>query len=109
MFVCVIHGPRDCEFRSRSGWFAVRQPQCWNQPGAKSWPIVGATFILVHAVPDDPAATAESLKFFSWAYKNGGKMAEELDYVPLPPTVVALIKKTWANEIKGADGKPLLD
>jgi phosphate transport system substrate-binding protein len=80
-----------------------------NQGGAKSWPIVGATFILVHAVPDDPASTAESLKFFSWAYKNGGKMAEELDYVPLPAAVVALIKKTWANEIKGADGKPLLD
>jgi phosphate transport system substrate-binding protein len=80
-----------------------------NQPGARSWPIVGATFILVHAVPDDPAATAEALKFFSWAYKNGGKMAEELDYVPLPTTVVALIKKTWAKEIKGTDGKPLVD
>ena len=80
-----------------------------DEPGAKSWPIAGATFILVHAVPDDPAAAAEALKFFSWAYKNGGKMAEELDYVPLPATVVALIKKTWANEIKGADGKPLLD
>jgi len=80
-----------------------------NQPGAKSWPIVGATFILVHAVSDDPAATAGALKFFSWAYKDGGKMAEELDYVPLPATVVALIKKTWANDIKGADGKPLLD
>jgi len=80
-----------------------------NQPGAKSWPIVGATFILVHAVPDDPATTAEALKFFSWAYKNGGKMAEELDYVPLPATVVALIKKTWAKEIKSADGKPLVD
>jgi phosphate transport system substrate-binding protein len=80
-----------------------------NQPGAKSWPIAGATFILVHAVPDDPAATAGALKFFSWAYKNGAKMAEELDYVPLPAAVVALIKKTWAKEIKGADGKPLVD
>jgi phosphate transport system substrate-binding protein len=60
-------------------------------------------------VPNDPATTAEALKFFSWAYKNGGKMAEELDYVPLPATVVALVKKTWASEIKGADGKPLLD
>jgi phosphate transport system substrate-binding protein len=80
-----------------------------GQHGAKSWPIAGATFILMHAVPDDPAAAAEALKFFSWAYQNGGKMAEELDYVPLPGPVVALIKRKWAAEIKGADGKPLLD
>jgi len=78
-----------------------------NQHGVKSWPIVGATFILMHAVPDDPAAAADVLKFFGWAYQNGSKMAEELDYVPLPAPVVALIKKSWAGEIKGADGKPL--
>ncbi len=63
----------------------------------------------MHAQPDDPAAAAEALKFFNWAYQKGGKMAEELDYVPLPAAVVALIKKTWAREIKGANGKPLLD
>ena len=78
-----------------------------NQHGVKSWPIVGATFILMHAVPDDPAAAADVLKFFGWAYQNGSKMAEELDYIPLPAPVVALIKKSWAGEIKGADGKPL--
>ena len=55
-----------------------------DQPGAKSWPIAGATFILMHATPEDPAAAAEALKFFSWAYEKGGKQAEELDYVPLP-------------------------
>ncbi|HEX3495265.1 MAG TPA: phosphate ABC transporter substrate-binding protein PstS [Methylocella sp.] len=80
-----------------------------DQPGAKSRPIASATFILMPATPQDPAAAAEALKFFSWAYDKGGKMAEELDYVPLPKTVVALIKKTWAAEIKGADGKPLLN
>lgn len=80
-----------------------------DQPGAKTWPIAGATFILMHAQPDDPTAAAEALKFFNWAYQKGGKMAEELDYVPLPAAVVALIKKTWAREIKGANGKPLLD
>ena len=80
-----------------------------DEPGAKSWPIASATFILVHAAPVDPAAAAEALKFFRWAYEKGGKMAEELDYVPLPGTVVALIKKTWAAEIKGADGKPLVN
>ena len=55
-----------------------------NQPGEKSWPITGASFILVYSVPPDPAATAAALKFFDWAYRNGGKMAAELDYVPLP-------------------------
>ncbi len=68
-----------------------------DQPGAKSWPITGAVFVLMHAVPEDPAAAAEALKFFSWAYEKGGKLAEELDYVPLPAAVVALIKKSWAG------------
>jgi phosphate transport system substrate-binding protein len=77
--------------------------------GAKSWPISGATFILMHAVPDDPVAATAALKFFSWAYAKGGKMAEDLDYVPLPKSVVAFIKKSWATEIKGPDGKPLVN
>lgn len=80
-----------------------------DQPGAKSWPIAGATFILMHKTPEDPAAAAEALKFFRWAYEKGAKMAQELDYVPLPKPVVALVEQSWANEIKGADGKPLLD
>jgi phosphate transport system substrate-binding protein len=78
-----------------------------NQPGAASWPIAGATFILMHKQPVDPAASLEGLKFFSWAYANGGKMAEDLDYVPLPAPVVEQIKKTWAAEFKTADGNPL--
>ncbi|VTZ26739.1 phosphate transporter subunit; periplasmic-binding component of ABC superfamily (fragment) [Methylocella tundrae] len=80
-----------------------------DQPGAQSWPIAGATFILMHKAPQDDAAAAAALKFFSWAYEKGDKAAEELDYVPLPDSVVALIKKEWATEIKGADGKPLLN
>jgi phosphate transport system substrate-binding protein len=80
-----------------------------DQPGAKSWPIAGATFILIHKAPPDPAAAAEALKFFSWAFDKGDKAAEELDYVPLPDSVVGLIKKSWAAEIKGADGKPLVN
>jgi phosphate transport system substrate-binding protein len=80
-----------------------------DEPGAKSWPIAGATFILMHKVPDDAAAAAEALKFFSWAYANGSKAAEELDYVPLPGAVVTLIKKAWASEIKDADGKALIN
>jgi phosphate transport system substrate-binding protein len=78
-----------------------------NQPGAGSWPIAGATFILIHKQPPDPAAAAEALKFFAWAYANGSKMAEELDYVPMPAKVVDAIKKVWATEIKDASGKPI--
>jgi phosphate transport system substrate-binding protein len=79
-----------------------------DEPGAKSWPIAGATFILMHETPEDPAASTTALKFFNWAYEKGGKMAEQLDYVPLPKTVVTLIRKKAWDEIKNADGKPLL-
>ena len=78
-----------------------------NQPGANSWPMTAATWILVYKSPSDAAATAEALKFFAWAYKNGGKLAEELDYVPMPGAVVKDIEKTWAAEIKDSGGKPL--
>ncbi|HEY8160793.1 MAG TPA: phosphate ABC transporter substrate-binding protein PstS [Methylocystis sp.] len=77
-----------------------------NEPGAKSWPITAATFILIPKEPKDEAAATEALKFFGWAFAKGGKAAEELDYIPMPKTVVELIKKSWAN-VKGADGKPL--
>jgi len=76
-----------------------------NQPGEKSWPMTAATWILVYKQPQDPAATAEALKFFAWSYKNGTKMAEELDYVPMPGNVVKDIEGSWAAEIKDASGK----
>jgi phosphate transport system substrate-binding protein len=78
-----------------------------DSPGAESWPIAGATFILIPKKPDDAAAAQEALKFFDWAYKNGSHMASELDYVPLPASLVGLIRKTWAESIKGPDGKPI--
>jgi phosphate transport system substrate-binding protein len=77
-----------------------------EQRGAASWPIAGATFILVYKEPQDAAATGEALKFFDWAYKSGDKMAEDLDYVPMPDAVVDLIHKEWAS-VKGTDGKPI--
>src|SRR3984893_13469259 len=80
-----------------------------DQPGAKSWPIAGATFILMHATPEDPAAASEALNFFSWAYKKGSKMAEELGYVPMPDKVVTSIQKMWTAEVKDGSGKPLFD
>jgi phosphate transport system substrate-binding protein len=72
-----------------------------NQPGDKSWPITGASFILLYAVPPDPAATAAALKFFDWAYRNGARMAAELDYVPLPQSLIEQIRTTWRTQIKG--------
>jgi len=78
-----------------------------DQPGAKSWPITAASFILLPKQPQDAPIASEALKFFGWAFTSGGKAAEELDYIPLPQTVVALIKKSWAANVKGADGKPL--
>ena len=77
-----------------------------EQPGAESWPITAASFILMHTVPQDAAASAEALKFFDWAYKNGAKMAEELDYIPMPDNVAALSRGEWAT-IKDKAGKPL--
>ena len=78
-----------------------------NQAGPASWPIAGATFILMHKQPQDSAASAEALKFFDWAYSKGTKAAEELDYVPMPEAVIAQIKKTWTTEFKTAEGKPI--
>ena len=76
-----------------------------DQPGAASWPIAGATFILFHKQVTDATAAAEALKFFSWAYAKGGQMAADLDYIPMPTSVVQSIHKLWATEIKDANGK----
>ena len=78
-----------------------------NQPGATSWPMTAATFILIPKQPQDTAATTEALKFFTWAYAKGAKMAEELDYVPMPAKVVGSIEAMWSKDIKDASGKPL--
>jgi phosphate transport system substrate-binding protein len=78
-----------------------------DQPGDQSWPIAGATFILIPKKPPDPAAAGEALRFFSWAFARGGEMAAALDYVPLPASVVGAVEKMWTNNIKDASGKPL--
>jgi len=77
-----------------------------DQAGARSWPITGASFILLYRQPSDAAPVNEALKFFSWAYKDGASMAAELDYVPLPAALIAQVKKTWASEITSG-GHPL--
>jgi phosphate transport system substrate-binding protein len=81
---------------SGSGYYLILT----DQPGEKSWPIAASTFILMHKEPADKAASAEALKFFKWAFEHGGKAAEELDYIPMPDSVVKLIEKTWSADIK---------
>ena len=75
--------------------------------GDKSWPMAGSTFILMQQTPVNAADSAAALKFFDWGYKNGKQAATDLDYVPMPDSVVALIEKTWKEKIKSTDGKPL--
>ncbi|MFZ6689593.1 phosphate ABC transporter substrate-binding protein PstS [Undibacterium sp. SXout11W] len=76
-----------------------------NQPGKASWPVTGASFILMHKSQDKPAEAKEVLKFFDWAFKNGAEMAVELDYVPLPAALVKQIQDGWKANIKDASGK----
>jgi phosphate transport system substrate-binding protein len=77
-----------------------------NQPGKDSWPITGASFILMHKQQSKPEVARETLNFFDWAYHNGAKLAEDLDYVPIPDSVVKLIGQSW-QQIKGPDGKQI--
>ena len=72
-----------------------------DQPGAESWPLTAATFILLQKQPSDPAASQEAVNFFMWAFKDGDKDAEALDYIPIPDNVVALIKKDLASAVQG--------
>jgi len=78
-----------------------------DQPGKEAWPISGATFILMYKAQDKPASAANTLKFFDWAYANGDKMADDLEYVPLPPALKDLVRKSWAANIKDASGKTI--
>ncbi len=77
-----------------------------DQPGKESWPITGATFILMHKQQTDPAKAREVLNFFDWAYRNGGKLAEELAYVPMPQKVIGMVEQSW-KAIVGSNGKPV--
>ncbi|HHH35356.1 MAG TPA: phosphate ABC transporter substrate-binding protein PstS [Gammaproteobacteria bacterium] len=78
-----------------------------NQPGAKAWPISGASFILMYKRQAKPEVARAVLKFFDWAYRHGAEMAESLHYVPIPESVYNLVEKTWAEQIKGPDGSPV--
>jgi phosphate transport system substrate-binding protein len=101
--------PDDATFKAAAAgaeWSKSFYQILTNQPGKDAWPITGATFVLMYRVQDKPAEAAAALKFFDWAYKNGDKTAEELDYVPMPVTVKTRIEKAW-GEIKDTSGKPI--
>ena len=79
-----------------------------NEPGKASWPITGATFILMHKHQDKPDTARDVVKFFDWAYANGDKTALDMDYIPMPDAVVKLVRQSWKANLKDAAGKPLL-
>jgi phosphate transport system substrate-binding protein len=77
-----------------------------NEPGEKSWPICGATYLLIHKDQPDAAKAAAMLKYFKWCFDHGDEMAAKLDYVPLPKNVVKMVEETWAKDVK-AGGQPV--
>jgi phosphate transport system substrate-binding protein len=102
--------PDDLNFKAAAAsadWAKSFYQVLTEQPGKDSWPITGATFILMHKVQDKPVQASSVLKVFEWSYSNGDKMATELEYVPLPDSLKGLIHKQWAAEIKDAAGKPV--
>ena len=78
-----------------------------DAPGKDAWPIAGATFILMHRTQDKPENAREVLKFFDWAYAKGDRLAQELDYVPMPDGVVRLIQSNWKSQLRDSTGKPV--
>ena len=101
--------PDDDSFQAAAAYADWKAPGMYqiltNQPGKDSWPITGASFILMHTKQDKPQNAAEVIKFFDWAYKNGQKMAEELDYVPMPDSVSKVVGEAWKAQLKDTSGK----
>ena len=100
--------PTDTAFKAAAAgadWTKSFYQVLTDQPGKDSWPITGATFILMHKVQDKPVNAANTLKFFEWVYVNGDKMADDLDYVPLPASVKDLVRAQWAGQLKDGSGK----
>jgi phosphate transport system substrate-binding protein len=108
----VMVSPTDASFKSAAAgadWNSVpgMGVVLTDQTGKGSWPITGASFILIHKTQEKADVAREVLKFFDWAFQNGDKMADELDYVPMPDPVVAQIKSAWKSQIKDASGKAI--
>ncbi len=93
----------NADWKSAPGYYLLLT----DQPGKESWPITGASFILMHKNQEKPENAKQVLEFFDWSYKNGQKLADDLDYVPMPEPVVKLVEETWKTQLKGPDGKPI--
>ncbi len=101
--------PSDTAFKSAAAgadWAKTFYQITTDQPGKDAWPITNPTYIIMYKVQDKPADAVQALKFFDWAFKNGDKSADDLDYVPMPAVVKAQIEKAW-SEIKDASGKSI--
>lgn len=102
--------PDDLNFKaaaSSADWNRTFYQVLTDQPGKDAWPITAATFIMMHKVQDKPANATNTLKFFDWAYSNGDKMAADLEYVPMPDNVKALVRKLWTDSLKDTSGKAI--
>jgi phosphate transport system substrate-binding protein len=100
--------PDDLNFKAAAAgadWNKTFYQVLTDQPGKDAWPITAATFIMMHKVQDKPANATNALKFFDWAYSSGDKMAAELEYVPMPDSVKALVHKLWTDNLKDSAGK----
>ena len=100
--------PDDLNFKAAAAsadWSKSFYQVLTDQPGKDTWPLSGATFIMMHKAQDKPAQAASTLKFFEWAFNTGDKMAAELEYVPLPDPVKAMVRKLWIDSIKDSSGK----
>ena len=93
----------NADWKNAPGFYMVLT----DQAGKDSWPITGASFILIYMDQKNPETAKSVLKFFDWSYHHGGSMAESLDYVPMPEQVVSLVEKTWHNEIKSPNGQAI--
>ena len=102
--------PTDSAFKAAAAgadWSKTFFQILTEQPGKDAWPLTGATYILMYKQQDKPASASSTLKFFDWAYNTGDKMADDLDYVPLPAAVKDLVRKQWADNLKDAGGKAI--
>jgi phosphate transport system substrate-binding protein len=92
----------NADWKNAPGYYVVLT----DQPGDDSWPITGASYIIIHKAQKDAKLAKAMLGFFDWSYQHGAKMAEDLDYVPMPEAVIELVREEWAQDVT-ADGKPV--
>ncbi|MBL8348843.1 MAG: phosphate ABC transporter substrate-binding protein PstS [Burkholderiaceae bacterium] len=102
--------PSDTNFKAAAAgadWSRTFYQITTEQAGKDAWPLSNPTYILMYKSQDKPANASNALKFFDWAFANGDKAADDLDYVPLPDAVKDLVRKQWAAQVKDAAGKPI--